>query len=222
LIAFYLAILSRGQPKSPRLFLFCETVLIVRLRRVIDSESQACDQMNIVLIGYRCSGKTAVGKILARELGRNFLDTDVLIEENAGCSIETVVSRRGWDHFREIEKRLIKEVCRKDNLVIATGGGVVMDEENVKNLKRNGWIVWLNGKAEALKDRMDREQRSGKIRPSLTGADPLEEIKQVLDVRTPLYERTATLVVDTSTLSLREVSALIMKSLPKNHMGRMM
>ena len=175
--------------------------------------------MNIVLIGYRCSGKTVVGKILARELGRNFLDTDALIEENAGCSIETIISRKGWDHFREIEKRLVEEVSERDNLVIATGGGVVVDEGNVKNLRKNGWIVWLNGKAEVLKERMDKQQRSGKIRPSLTGADPLEEIKQVLDVRTPLYERTATLVVDTSTLSLREVSALIMKSLPKNHMG---
>ena len=175
--------------------------------------------MNIVLIGYRCSGKTAVAKIVARELGRDFLDMDALIEENAGCSIETIVSRRGWDHFREIEKRLVEEVSERDNLVIATGGGVVVDEGNVKNLRKNGWIVWLNGKAEVLKERMDKQQRSGKIRPSLTGADPLEEIKQVLDVRTPLYERTATLVVDTSTLSLREVSALIMKSLPKNHMG---
>ena len=191
----------------------------MRLRRVIDSQSQACDQMNIVLIGYRCSGKTAVAKIVARELGRDFLDMDALIEENAGCSIETIVSRRGWDHFREIEKRLVEEVSERDNLVIATGGGVVVDEGNVKNLRKNGWIVWLNGKAEVLKERMDKEQRSGKKRPSLTGADPLEEIKQVLDVRTPLYEQSATLVVDTSTLFLREVAALIMKSLPKNHMG---
>jgi shikimate kinase len=177
--------------------------------------------MNIVLIGYRCSGKTAVGKILTRELGRDFLDMDALIEENAGCSIETIISRKGWDHFREIEKRLVEEVSERDNLIIATGGGVVVDKGNVKNLRKNGWIVWLNGKAEVFKERMDKEQRSGKIRPSLTGADPLEEIKQVLDVRSPLYEQAATLVVDTSTLSLREVAALITKSLPKNHMGGM-
>ena len=182
----------------------------------LKDQSQACDQMNIVLIGYRCSGKTAVGKILATELGKDLLDTDALLEENAGCSIETIVSRRGWDHFRGIEKRLVEEVSRKDNLIISTGGGVVVDEGNVKNLKRNGWVVWLNGKAEVLKDRMDKEQRSGKIRPSLTGTDPLEEIKQVLDVRTPLYEQAATLVVDTSTLSLREVADLVMKRLPQS------
>ena len=118
------------------------------------------DQMNIVLIGYRCSGKTAIGKMLVRELRRGFLDTDSLIEKNTGCSIEMIISRHGWDHFREIEKRLVEEVSRGDNLVIATGGGVVMDKENVKNLKKNGWIVWLKGKSEVLKARMDNEQKS--------------------------------------------------------------
>ncbi len=175
--------------------------------------------MNIVLIGYRCSGKTAIGKMLVRELRRDFLDTDSLIEKNTGCSIEMIISRHGWDHFREIEKRLVEEISAGDNLVIATGGGVVMDKENVKNLKENGWIVWLKGESEVLKARMDNEQKSNKIRPSLTGADPLEEIKQVLEVRTPLYEQTANLVVDTTTLSLMEVASSILKALPKGLQG---
>jgi shikimate kinase len=177
--------------------------------------THVCDQMNIVLIGYRCSGKTTVGEILANELGRDFLDADALIEEKACCSIETLISTKGWDHFREIEKGLVEEVSRRDNLVIATGGGVVMDEENVKNLKENAWIVWLNGRPEVLKDRMGKEQRSGKGRPSLTGADPLVEIEQVLSIRKPLYEQAGDLTVDTSNLSIREVAALIMKNLPK-------
>jgi len=177
------------------------------------------DQMNIVLIGYRCCGKTEVGKILARELQRGFLDTDSLIERNTGCSIEMIISRHGWDHFREIEKRLVEEISAGDNLVIATGGGVVMDKENVKNLKENGWIVWLKGKSEVLKTRMDNEQKSNKIRPSLTGADPLEEIKQVVEARTPLYEQAANLVVDTTTLSLMEVASTIIKALPKGLQG---
>lgn len=168
--------------------------------------------MNIVLIGYRCSGKTEVGKILAEELEKDFVDIDELLEEHAGCSIETIVSMDGWDHFREIERNMIGEVSKKDNLIIATGGGVVMDERNIKNLKRNGWIVWLNGKREILKQRMDKEQKLGKIRPSLTGKDPLEEIKQVLDLRIPLYEKAAAFVVDTSTLTPREVAASIIKA----------
>ena len=175
--------------------------------------------MNIVLIGYRCSGKTAVGKILARELGRDFQDTDALIEENTGSSIETIISEDGWDHFRNIERRQIERVSKKDNLVISTGGGVVMDKENVKNLKRNGWLVWLNGKADILKERMEREQISGKFRPSLTGTDPLDEIKQALSVRIPLYQKTADLVVNTSALSLQEVAASIIKDIPQGLQG---
>jgi shikimate kinase len=169
--------------------------------------------MNIVLIGYRCSGKTAVGGILADELGRDFLDTDVLIEERAFCSIETLISLKGWDHFREIEKAVVQDLSIKDNLVIATGGGVVMDEENVKNLKKNAWIVWLNGSPDVLKERMDKDERSGKSRPSLTGADPLGEIAQVLSTRRPLYEQAGNLTVDTSNLSIREAVALIMKTI---------
>lgn len=172
--------------------------------------------MNIVLIGYRCSGKTEVGKILASELGRDFLDTDSLIEKNMGCSIESIVSSRGWDHFREIEKGVIREVSRKDNLVVATGGGVVMDKENVKELKRNGWIVWLNGNVEIFKERMDKEQVSGRIRPSLTGGDPLREIGEVLRMRKPLYQEAYDLPVDTTTLSVKQVAAIIVKSLPVN------
>jgi len=175
--------------------------------------------MNIVLIGYRCSGKTEVGKILARELEKDFLDTDELIEDNAGCSIETIISRDGWNHFREIEKSLIEEVSRRNNLIIATGGGVVMDEDNVKNLKKNAWIVWLNGESEVIRERMDKEQRSGKIRPSLTGEDPLEEIKQVMDVRIPFYKKAANFVVNTSNRTLEKVAASITNNLPRGFKG---
>jgi shikimate kinase len=171
--------------------------------------------MNIVLIGYRCSGKTVVGKILASELGKAFLDTDALIEERSGRSIETMISTKGWDPFRETEKRLVEEVSRKNNLVIATGGGIVMEEENVKNLKQNGWVVWLKGKPEVLKERMAKEQGSGRVRPSLTGVDPLEEIREVLNAREPFYERAGDLVVDTSTLSIRDAADLIIENLPK-------
>jgi len=169
--------------------------------------------MNIVLIGYRCSGKTAVGEILATELGMDFLDTDALLEERACCSIEALVSLKGWDHFREIEKGLVQEVSMRDNLVIATGGGVAMDEGNVTNLKKNSWIVWLNGRSEVLKERMGKEKRSGKSRPSLTGADPLEEIEQVLSNRNPLYDQAGDLMVDTSDLSVPEAAALIIKTI---------
>ena len=169
--------------------------------------------MNIVLIGYRCSGKTVVGKIIANTLARDFYDIDALIENNAGCSIEAIISRDGWEYFRETERHVVAAVAKKDDLVIATGGGVVMDEANMVNLRSKGLIVWLDAKMEVLEKRMAKDQRSGQKRPSLTGGDSLQEIKQVLASRRPSYKRAATVTVDTSNLNPMEVASSIMESL---------
>lgn len=170
--------------------------------------------MNIILIGYRCSGKTAVGKKLAKETGRDFIDTDLLIEKSAACSIEEIISRHGWDHFRDIENKIVKEVSQNDHQVIATGGGVVLDDDNVKNLKKNGFIIWLKGDTAVLKERMCEDHRSGSTRPSLTGDDPVDEIKKVLDTRNPLYRQAGDITVDTSTLSIQEVADRIIQESP--------
>jgi len=169
-----------------------------------------------VLVGYRCSGKTSVGKYLAKELGREFFDTDVWIEKKARCSIEALVSRHGWDFFRSLEKELIKELSAGVKLVIATGGGAVMDDVNVGNLKKTGYIVWLTAKEEVLKERMRRDHRSGRFRPSLTGSDPLEEITKVLSARASYYEKASDLVVDTTSLSPSQVAALILRRFRKS------
>lgn len=173
------------------------------------------NSMNIVLVGYRCSGKTSVGKLLAGKLDRDFLDTDMLMEERAGCSIETIVSRDGWDRFRDIERRLIKEVSEMADLVIATGGGVVMDEDNLRNLKRSGFVVWLKADAGILMERMGGDQRSGKVRPSLTGEDPIDEIERLLDIRNPFYERAGKFTIDSGLLPIQEVVDLIFKEYMK-------
>jgi len=175
--------------------------------------------VNIVLIGYRCSGKTVVGKIIARNLSRDFYDTDTLIENNAGCSIEAIISRDGWEYFRETERQMVAAVAEKDDVVIATGGGVVMDEANMVNLRRKGLIVWLDAKMEVIEKRMAKDQQAGNTRPSLTGGDSLQEIKQVLDFRRPLYEKQATIAVDTSNLSTVEVASAIMESLSEELRG---
>ncbi len=175
--------------------------------------------MNIVLIGYRCSGKTMVGNIIAHTLARDFYDTDALIENNAGCSIEAIICRDGWEYFRETERQVVAAVAKKDDLVIATGGGVVMDEANRVNLRRKGLMVWLDAKMEVIEKRMAKDQRSGQNRPSLTGGDSVQEIKEVLASRGPLYKRAATVTVDTSNLSPVEVEASIMKSLSEEFRG---
>lgn len=161
---------------------------------------------NIVLIGYRCSGKTSVGKIIAKRTGMDFCDADDLIVKKAGSSIEEIVDQQGWDRFREIERDVVKDASNLENTVIATGGGVVMDEDNVKALGRNGFIVWLEGDVEVLIKRMNRDIAEGNIRPSLTGVDPMTETKKVLEMRTPLYRKAADLVVNTDRLSTNEVA----------------
>lgn len=171
--------------------------------------------MNIALIGYRCSGKTAVGRAVAGKLGKDFVDTDISIEENAGCTIETIILKKGWRYFRKIEKMMIAAVSEKNNQVIATGGGAVMDADNVKCLKRNGWIVWLNGRPEVLAQRMTVDQQRGKVRPSLTGADPLKEITAVLTARAPFYEQASDFTIDTSNVTLKDTAELIINNLPE-------
>jgi shikimate kinase len=171
--------------------------------------------MNIILIGYRCSGKTVVGKAVAERLNRVFIDSDDYLEFKAGRSIERIVNEEGWDYFRDLEKKVIDELSGQDNLVIATGGGVVTNEENIERLKQNGLIIWLQAKAVILKDRMDNDQSKGKKRPSLTGQDPVGEIKNVLDQRSPLYEQAADLAIETSSLSIAQTVDNVIEMLPQ-------
>lgn len=169
--------------------------------------------MNIVLIGYRCSGKTRVGKVLAEALGWDMVDTDALIEDQAGWSIETLVAQEGWGRFRDLEKAVIKDVSEKDRLIVATGGGIITNQENVKNLKKKGFLVWLKADPHVLKARMEKEQAMGHIRPSLTGRDSLEEIQDVLNLRNPLYKNAGDMELDTGRLSIQEISDRIIQYL---------
>jgi shikimate kinase len=143
--------------------------------------------MNIVLTGYRCSGKTTVGKLLARDLGRRFVDTDRIIEERIGNSIDGFVSVNGWEKFREIEREIVADIASQDNLIIATGGGVVTEPENMTNLRKNGWVVWLQVDPETIRDRMDKDVHSVGARPSLSGEGSLNEIEEILKERSELY-----------------------------------
>jgi len=168
--------------------------------------------MNLVLMGYRCSGKTSVGKILARRLGMRFCDTDAFIEKQAGKDIKTLVAQSGWACFRERERRAVEVISRLDRTVIATGGGVALDEGNVRNLKKNGWIVWLKAEPQVLEKRMGKEKEAGRHRPSLTGGDSVKEIRKVLEKRAPFYDDAAHLVVDTTALSSDAVAERIMNA----------
>jgi shikimate kinase len=161
--------------------------------------------MNIVLIGYRGAGKSTVGSRMAIRMGKGFVDTDELVEERQGASIRDIVESKGWGHFRAAEKRIIQEVSRKDNLIIAPGGGAVLDPENVRALKKNGLIIWLKADREVLCRRIGQDSRTDARRPTLTGKGALEEFAEVMASRNPFYQRAADAEIDTSGLDVEGV-----------------
>jgi len=161
--------------------------------------------MNIVLIGYRGSGKSTVGKNLAKRLDMRFVDTDHLIEECQGNQIAEIVKLHGWDGFRAMERKIISEISNNDRLVIAAGGGAVLEAENVRYLKENGFIIWLNGNINVLIQRMAKDLRTATGRPSLTGRGTLEELEEVIAYRRDFYEKASEVQVDTSALGVDEV-----------------
>lgn len=160
--------------------------------------------MDIILIGFRCSGKTTIGKIIAKKLAMEFMDTDDVIEHRTGMTIEALVKKEGWKYFREIEKKIVVELSQQDSMVVATGGGIPLDRNNVKKLKTSGWVVWLKARPSVIKQRMRQQLKSGLPRPSLTGRDPVEEVDEILAERSALYQKIADFVVETDTKSPRE------------------
>lgn len=176
--------------------------------------------MNIVLIGYRGAGKTVVGKQLASHLGMKFIDIDHLIEERYQKRIIDIVESKGWDYFRNIEKRFIQEISRQDHLVIAPGGGAVLDVNNIIALKKKGFIIWLKADPEILHRRLEEDQGSISQRPPLTDKGSLEEIKEVLAERNPLYERASEAQLDTTILSVKMVVDRVL-SLLQERIGRL-
>ena len=149
--------------------------------------------MNIALIGMRGSGKTVVGKLLAERLGKQFVEMDELIVRKARMSIPEIVERYGWDKFRDIEEEVTREVAVLDNVVNATGGGVVTRENNVKELRKTGKLAWLEVSLDTLLRRIGDDPS----RPSLTGKSRRDDMEIVLTERSPIYQQAADFSVDT-------------------------
>jgi shikimate kinase len=161
--------------------------------------------MNIVLIGYRGTGKTTVGKALSQRLHRPFFDADVLLEEKEGRTIGEMVAKEGWPFFRAKEKEAIGQLSGQTDCVIATGGGAVMDSDNVACLRRNGLLVLLKAELETMVQRMQRDAVNGQERPGLLGGDIYHETQTMIRQRMPVYLEVADFSVDTTDLSVERV-----------------
>ena len=168
---------------------------------------------NIALIGFMGVGKTKVGKILAKELGKRFVDLDTQIEQRAGKSIARIFGEDGEIAFRELEIEAAKEISQAENLVIACGGGIILNQISIERLKRQSIIVYLSASPHLL---LERTEGSGGLRPLLEKRDQAETISELLKFRRPFYERAADIKLDTSKLDIDAVVQKIITALKKD------
>ena len=168
---------------------------------------------NVFLIGYRCTGKTSVGKLLASRLDRSFADTDSLLVAEKQTSIREIVERFGWEDFRRWECEIVQRVCAQHRQVVATGGGVVLDGANVARMKGSGIIVWLRSTPETIRRRMMQDTDSSAFRPALTAADSIAEIEEILLERKSYYKQAMDFSVDTDNRQIEEVCDAVIQQL---------
>ncbi|HEY54842.1 MAG TPA: shikimate dehydrogenase [Dehalococcoidia bacterium] len=168
--------------------------------------------MNIVLIGMRGSGKTTVGRILAQKLGRDLVEMDELITQRAGLSIPETVDKYGWAKFREIEEEITGEVSRMENIINASGGGVITEARNTARLKENGALVWLTAGVDTLLKRTGQDSQRP---PLVSGRTQRGDLEMTLAERKALYQRAADLMVDTEGKTPQETAEMVIKLLSK-------
>ncbi len=153
---------------------------------------------NIVLIGFMGSGKTSVGKRLSINLKREFIDMDDFIEKREGMTVNEIFEKKGEQSFREMERELCRRFAVPKGKIIATGGGVIKNAENVENLKKGGVIVYLSSSPE----RIAYNLRFDNSRPLLAGENKEKKIAALMEERKGLYENCADITIDVSDMNL--------------------
>ena len=167
---------------------------------------------NIFLVGPMGAGKTSVGKQLAKALKRDFLDSDKEIEDRTGVSIPTIFDIEGESGFRSREQQIIDELTQCDKLVLATGGGAVLNKDNQKALQSRGIVFYLNASIDQLYQRTHRDRN----RPLLQTDNPKQKITELLEIRDPIYRSVADFVIETDGQSVRNVVDDILHCLEEN------
>ncbi len=173
----------------------------------------------LTLIGYRAVGKTAVAQVLAPRLGWDWVDADVEIERHAGKTIAEIFAQDGEPAFRELEAAVTRELCGRDQLVFASGGGCPLREENRHALKAAGKVVWLQAQPTTIWERMCADTTTQERRPDLTERGGIDEIIEVLSKREPIYRELADFAIGTEGKSIDQVAEDIVKwigTFPRN------
>jgi shikimate kinase len=167
----------------------------------------------LFLIGYRGSGKTTVGRLVADRLAWSFVDADTVLEERHGRTIREIFATEGEAGFRDKEAAVLADLCRRTNAVIATGGGIVLREANRELLKRHGLVAWLAADPQTLLARIQADPTTAERRPALAGGG-LAEVEQLLAVREPLYRTCADVVIPVGALSPEQAADAILAACP--------
>ena len=162
------------------------------------SSEQRAKVGRIFLVGMMGAGKTTVGKLLAQRLGMRFVDTDQEIQNRTGVNITTIFEIEGEAGFRRRESAILQELCGREGLMVATGGGIVLAAENRDLLRNGGTVVYLRASVDDLFGRTRRDRS----RPLLQTEDPRAKLSELLVVRDPLYREVADIIMDTSTQSV--------------------
>lgn len=164
--------------------------------------------MNLVLIGYRGTGKSVVAEILSRKLDMQAVSLDAEIVREARMPIPAIVEKHGWPWFRDLESEIVERFARREEAILDTGGGVVLRPENIENLRRGGALFWLKASVDVIVERIQGSTE----RPSLTeGRSFLEEVEEVLSERLPLYRAAADREIDTDRLTAAGVADEIIR-----------
>ena len=158
-------------------------------------------QKTIILIGYMGSGKSTIGEKAARALGLKFLDTDELIEEKEGMTISELFEQKGEAYFRQKETEVLRSLRKEPKgMILATGGGLPMREENAKLLKELGVVIYLKAEIDTLVTRLCEDTQ----RPLLKEGNLREKIATMLEIRNPIYEKVADIILQTDAMSIYE------------------
>jgi shikimate kinase len=163
----------------------------------------------IFLIGYRGSGKSTVGRVLATRLGWEFVDADQVLEERYGKTIREIFASEGETGFRNKESAVLADLCTRVKTVIATGGGVILRQENRAGIKQCGFVAWLSADAATLWDRVQGDPTTAARRPVLTTGG-LIEVQELLAARVPWYQASADVEVPVAALSPEQAADAIL------------
>jgi len=166
-------------------------------------------QRNVYLIGPMGSGKTAVGRRLATLIGKQFIDSDAEIEKRTGVDIRYIFEKEGEERFRQRERDVIADLTTLEDVVVATGGGVILDPDNRERLAKTGTVVYL----ETTIDTLVRRTKASKTRPLLLNDDARAVLERMMVIRRPLYEGAADLRIETTGRQVRAVAADIQQRL---------